>query len=1252
MITEQAFKPELHPVPAMRFDEEALRDLLYYLVSTQPQDTKPAGSQVNSARVSHTQAGLTLLDISYQPDHVLRIHEHLSYEESLYLNVRVDVDIDTTRFNRFQLANLEIMSKAANGIAAARRNPTRMAAHDDPFPSDARTPTAVWLPIYSVPRFRWQATHIDETTFGDLSSVPYLGPSVARELLAPGLLHLFLSDLENQLDSQASRIVSEILPGAIGQYLHDPEGCPISHLFSGSRAIAKPKHQAEDLALRVADQVSTESIHSWWRSATRVQVMVPTPLQNTARSYRFSLPTFVGTNRTTSERIANRFTDRLVSSIAVTQAFRYRSEAVRIADSAHFTVEGQSGLLFFPATLRVRSVGLASRLHARILAALPVLQAGEIPEVRAAARDTRWLTDRIDHHKNQLAVFANAFRTRIEEQSQRLKAWEFSAGQRSEPDQYRKLNRRRYRSYLADAIEPSIILGEQTTSHHHRQTDDGFDDYITSDRDPRDEIAYLKWNRLEHDNVTPLGGSNSYIAEIVARVSERRFQSFGLETLAATFAAVLLLFWSYISVQLVDDSNAFRGNSDAWVTLLILAPGLLLARVVAPTDGTVRSSLRSFARWCARVSFGSLSFGAIWFAVGIQVVLFSGRDRIFSPLALTIPLALNFLVLLLLYIVHWVRVSRSPIGVLSPFLPEWVECMEHRSRFDRFMELLAPMSFIDFGHESSARVNSELPPLMPDAVAWSGTQRFIREHLLRESGATASYVVVSWVLPSGSEGEPRTIVEALRFLQAARPGTTEALGSPVSGLTRLAPVSLGWRSFQGYVVLFGRFHALDAQPSPLDLTKVSSELQAAMPDSVVVAADPELPAELHGGIRRQPVYEGRGFLGLRFGVVHENFSKSDVASEGLARAVDALVRGMASGLKDLGKGGAAAERPPLLSFALAPSHRPSDQRATPLFCRFTVAISSADPGMRTKVLALASDLAHPLWSLEVVEASGQSYFMDESHSPFSPELNPSWDSGLSGDLLTTTVVRARPGILSDMCDCVDSGAYVTGLSIIVLEDVANIAIRVRARRELANGCALPSAVVENRLRFMERSLPSLIDACADDARTSPVPVLPTIERPAEPEMFVPEFGAETSAFAPKSPVGTTPEAYIWVAWSTSEATGVTGWILAGAITGLESASSAWPERCFSPGRVGLIGGTRCSFGVVRMSSDVGHSIGRIRLAVPHSEVHPPDWDLVHKKIADAVDERLLIEGVEHRTISISAREPSDGEMIRTLSSRV
>ncbi|MCE7005637.1 hypothetical protein LWC34_22815 [Kibdelosporangium philippinense] len=545
--------------------------------------------------------GLNLLALALRLEHVDRMTEALTLVDSTHMTRSVSIDINLTVLTPDQ-------------IQALRTDPNAVKA-----------PETVWLPVA-----RQARTDQAPVVVRDATNVVL--PRATHEETAGALI---------QGMSKAFRMFLEADPrtGDPGETLYS-----VRHELHRSRwliqaAIANmidkgvqpPRSHAEQASRRGA--TDSESIRE--RAEQAINDLFPEDsaflrLLDIASS-EYLLVTEVPTNKpqvfmqfdapvmpARSQDLRDRATIRRGLTPRHEFTVRYQTVIPRAVDSYHVTIE-------VPSEIAVRRFFLTSDVDGPALSTL-------VDDIRAVADEydelksvsPKLLEQELQSIGSRLAEFGrrrqrdlDSFKTYLEEcyagftnrrptfpENGQLIGWLAEFSRKYEADHYRK---------LADGVFTAPMLRQLADDLESSDVDK--DLYV--DNDPRDNAGHAHWRRRpfgsDPQSVEPVE-ANLYIAlvddppSLATNVSKMLLAvtllvlAFGVILQPDLFRGILFLDDFGDNLKPAFDERSPVSSADAIVTVLLLVPGLLLARLDIPSARSVLGQLRLFPRYIAYLS--------------------------------------------------------------------------------------------------------------------------------------------------------------------------------------------------------------------------------------------------------------------------------------------------------------------------------------------------------------------------------------------------------------------------------------------------------------------------------------------------------------------------------------------------------------------------------------------------------------------------------------------------------------------------
>lgn len=697
-------------------------------------------------------AAVALLDAVYNPNHITRISEEVSYLEPFHASVTAHIDVNTGRMSEFERSAMTELTEFLDGArptAGAATLPLgRQSPRDgrSPLP-EAPTVKALWLPLFAQSR---HSSSPQPVTLGEGVAVPRLAQEQIRQLTSVVLEQVVREAVDRSIGEHRSahaHFRASIVSAAGRAVVPLIHGGPAS----GTQGVAEPHEHLQDIATALVD--FPELMHLLWFLSTTAFVFGRIPLEPVDHTVVVGVPNVrvrVEQPDLPATTLA-RWRVLALRRLSNHQAFSYVTDSPRLCDSVHVTVRTTPDLAISPMMMKTSTWGRVSLARSRL------------DWARVYCKDSRALDQRVDAPGDPLLPHSTdpASRSELAEVLEgtnafnearpsgmtiadaRRRAAEVQAGAATEvlqriADQRRRAETGRAREecqrmidaaqtaarYTAPRLEwarGSLLRGSPNVatpalkaaqfpfqvgkalflrSRSVKQrvgTVDGLcaepisrlpDRMVTADRGtsalPHDdtevlfddespeEVAHAHWSARKVGRSTRFSEEEvevTYRLTVVARVAERRGVSFAAEAFRASFAAAIVLVIGLVAWLATGLSiRRTPQNADAVVAVVLLIPGLLLARLIRPMAGSLSEWLQRTPRQLAAVSL----FGLLVFST---VMVFDATERgvsVATALAFGFALCATTLATAVLSFM----VIRSPLhsnyGFIVPELPHHV----------------------------------------------------------------------------------------------------------------------------------------------------------------------------------------------------------------------------------------------------------------------------------------------------------------------------------------------------------------------------------------------------------------------------------------------------------------------------------------------------------------------------------------------------------------------------------------------------
>lgn len=623
---------------------------LHHLVASMPIPTTPPGYLGSDAAL-----GLTLLDMSLRLVHVSRLSEHLRLIDRGHIARSISVDVDTSMLTRRQREILAV---------------------DNPGAADDG---AVWVPIS-----RYGRSDLAPVVVRDSQDavVPRMTHRETKQAMIAAMLRLLDMLIEAHVASVASSPVHELRLSPRSRWLVE---AAIMHLVDvglddvtpvGAQPSAATNDPADKGVLRIRSlagdaldrllEQSDEPFEQLLRRASLEYDLVVLLPDDRARFFlRWEAP-LLPAIRPVNASAVRRF---LRATLPVNREFavEYTTNLPRAVKSYHLTVEVSE-------EIHVRRFLLSSNVDDPFVAALDHdlsaissgltmfrLETGEGPpsaETKLAELEMQSVASRLAELGRRRRADLTAYQRYVGAAGQRF-------GVSVPPDQVvpldaiTALDRLQHNecsvnvlSSFADAFANGEYphLARTLTPESVSRIVDGlrpaqFGRDITTDNDPREHGAHAHWRQPTRD-LTPTSSEPVHAVAYLALADEAPALIESITRMVLGLVIVVIGIGSFLQggfSWLVPGAWTGAGpyvkppaQADAVVAVLLLVPGLMLARLDLPSTNTVLGQLRRSQRTMATLS------------VGVTTVLAMVVGTVDTPSELTLAFWLATLVLVLL----------------------------------------------------------------------------------------------------------------------------------------------------------------------------------------------------------------------------------------------------------------------------------------------------------------------------------------------------------------------------------------------------------------------------------------------------------------------------------------------------------------------------------------------------------------------------------------------------------------------------
>lgn len=748
-------------------------------------------------------AGLALLASLYRARHVDRIHETLTMTTIGRLDVRVRVDV-----------NLDLLPQTSRlmlaSVAESLHSPqiANLRARDSTGQESKKADEglAAWLPVYLVPRKMSQPTIV---TTGRGREATRLSTETVRSLIGSAVQFLALQELAQYRRLAAPQLRAPLVRG------DDPSGASnLQHRIDAFQSIVQmvSAREARDseqnlrrlawllLGQAVRDLVSLgpsafgdsdpaprllqaieglnlqdELLHAIWLGSSHSFITVLLDESTRQETFTFDLPSFsplipprpgddARTRWSTPRSPLGRWIRDQRSSVII----KYQTQAPMLADSVHVSFSVAEDMHIFPFIMRVHRAGTADLARRRLEA-----RQRKIAELRSYATRSR---------EQEQLIAVNEYRAErdsefLKKREARLRAVDARVNSDLEVQNRVVKNfsdansggafnpglRSAIRAIVAGSNFHEIGRGEHTGVH------DGEDDDLEVDNDPRPEVAHAHWATQPQDWADQ-HAARPFEAAVIARV----FPQYGSRYAGRVLNALLSL-WIAMAVGALfawvsgRSVGTLLGQADAVVTLLLLAPGAVLALIVADNTVGMGSELARFPKAIAAAVL------AVVVSLAAAAPALEPKGKIFGMDAESVFVT-SFLCALLFVSIASILLRtlsrRSPHDswrvVIGRHLPAWINIVDEsqmgrgRSTWEYVLRLLRiPVREEYFGYEGVTEVaalpqarargkagDSSDTPQFSDrmsAQAAVAAGRFISERLLRQADTIRSAQQRAWI---------------------------------------------------------------------------------------------------------------------------------------------------------------------------------------------------------------------------------------------------------------------------------------------------------------------------------------------------------------------------------------------------------------------------------------------------------------------------------------------------------------------------
>ena len=627
---------------------------LHHLVASMPIPTTPPSYLGSDAAL-----GLTLLDMSLRLVHVSRLSEHVRLIDSGHVARSISVDVDTSQLTRRQRQILAV---------------------DDP---DAPHAGAVWVPVS-----RYGRSDLAPVVVRDSNDavVPRMTHRESKQALVAAMLRLLDMLIEAHVASVSSSAVlglrsnprSRWLVEAAVMQLVDSGLDKVSSSGNGSsNRVAHPAGElvlgTRKLAAEALDSLlaqSREPFEQLLEHASREYALVVLLPENLPRVFlRWDAP-LLPANRSDRAGGVRRFM-RAILPVNREFAVEYATNLPRAVKSYHLTVEVSE-------EIHVRRFLLSSNVDDPFVAALDAdldaisselpkfsLDAGTGSPTGSPSTEAKLAELELQSVASRLAELGRRRRADLEAYERYVEAAAERFGVSIAPRPVVPLNavdalERLKRGECSVAVLSSFAdafangqyprLARAFTSEDLNRIVEGLRPAqvgrdVTTDNDPREHGAHAHWRQPTKD-LTPTSSEPvhavAYLAladEAPALIESITRMVIGVVIVVIGIGSFLQDGFSWIFPWTWGDANSqlhTPKQADAVVAVLLLVPGLMLARLDLPSTNTVLGQLRRSQRAMATLS------------VCVTTVLAMVVGTVESPEELTMSFWVAALVLLVL----------------------------------------------------------------------------------------------------------------------------------------------------------------------------------------------------------------------------------------------------------------------------------------------------------------------------------------------------------------------------------------------------------------------------------------------------------------------------------------------------------------------------------------------------------------------------------------------------------------------------
>ena len=589
---------------------------LHRLLASTPIPTTPAGYRGSDAAL-----GLTLLDMSLRLVHVSRLSEHLRLLDRGHVARSVSVDVDTSNLTRRQRQIL-----TADSPGALREG-------------------AVWVPVSRYGRSDLAPVVVRDSNDG---VVPRMTHRETKQAMVAGVLRLLDMLIESHVASASPSPVHDLQSNPRSRWLieagvmhlvdaglesvspdgYSPDDRVVGNTDRTDPGIRKLAHEALDSLL----EQSREPFEQLLDRACREYILVVLLSTQEARVFlRWDAP-LLPAKRPDKAGWLRRF---LRATLPVNREFavEYATSLPRAVKSYHLTVEVSE-------EIHVRRFLLSCNVDEPFVSALdidldaissglPTFDLGSATE--SPSTEAKLAELELQSIASRLAELGRRRRADLEAYERYIKLAAARFGVSVPPEPVHKLSAldalERLRkgdcsvavlSSFADAyadgqcprLASTLIPDElQKVVDELRPAQIGRD--ITTDNDPREHGAHAHWRQPTRD-LTPRSSEPvhavAYLAladEAPALIESITRMVVGLVIVVIGIGCFLQDGFSWLLPWNWDNENALLGTpkqADAVVAVLLLVPGLMLARLDLPSTNTVLGQLRRSQRAMATLS--------------------------------------------------------------------------------------------------------------------------------------------------------------------------------------------------------------------------------------------------------------------------------------------------------------------------------------------------------------------------------------------------------------------------------------------------------------------------------------------------------------------------------------------------------------------------------------------------------------------------------------------------------------------------